>query len=67
MCVHGRAAFTLRRHTDDPRATAVEALLERMLTRDPAYRLPAREVVRMACAIRSLPSSRAVTGVPATV
>lgn len=54
-CVHERTAFTLRRDTADPRATAVEALLERMLTRDPARRLPAREVVRVCRAIRSLP------------
>ena len=54
---HARAAYTLRQDGDDPRVVAVEALLDRMLTRDPSRRLPAREVARFCRAIRSLPGA----------
>ena len=56
--VHERPEHTLRQDSDDPRVTAVEALLARMLTRDPADRLPAREVARVCRALRSLPRER---------
>jgi serine/threonine protein kinase len=62
--VHATPEYTLRRHTDDPRVVAVEALLDRMLTRYPAHRLPAREVARVCRAIRSLPSGAPPAGAP---
>lgn len=55
-CVHRRPEYTLTQDSDDPRVVAVEALLERMLARDPGYRLPAREIARMCRAIRGLPA-----------
>jgi serine/threonine protein kinase len=54
--IHTRPEYTLRRHTVDPRVAAVEALLDRMLTRDPAHRLPAREVARTCQMIRARPA-----------
>lgn len=64
--VHRRPAHTLRQDSDDPRIVAVEALLERMLTRGLRQRLPAREVARVCRAIGELPrTATPVADVPA--
>lgn len=58
VSIHARPAHTLRQDSDDPRMVGVEALLDRMLTRDGRDRLPAREVARVCRGLLTLPRER---------